>query len=135
MNVIIIAALIGWCATIANQDPTWIANVNGAPLSIVAKGRTISIRNSTEGSVSSFRLGCIHIRPRRLVVVHHFAIEKIAIPPHGATIKASFDGVPDEQARCQGMRAKLTVLETTFENKDTWHFPVNSPFAPKVEGK
>jgi hypothetical protein len=133
MNLLIITFLIGSLAAL-NQDPIWVANVNSGPLLILAKGRAISIQNNTDQAVISFRLGCIEIKTRRIVVIHHFPIEKTAIPPHGETIKASFDGFPDEQVRCQGVQAKLAVLETAFENKDTWRLPLNSPFAARKFG-
>src|ERR1700681_2743861 len=101
--------IIGIGSATLVEDPNWIANVNGAPLAIVAKGRTITVRNDTKQLVRSFRLGCVHARRRHPAVVHLFPLESTAIPPLGKTIRATFDGAPGEQVTCQNLSAQLAV--------------------------
>jgi hypothetical protein len=108
-----------------NQDADWIENTPNAPLLLVAKGQSLTVQNVTDKAVQSYQLGCVRKRDT-VHIVHRFPLQKIAVLPSGRAFSAAFDGPPEEQIKCQTLKAKLSLLETTFQDGTTWHLADDS---------
>jgi hypothetical protein len=102
-----------------DADPGPIDNTHGAPLLIIRDHHTLTLQNRTEKSVQSYRLGCF--RSNQLSIERRFPLEQAAIPPSSTVRVPIVHYAPDQLTTCHKLRAKLTVLETTFADGTAWH--------------
>jgi len=115
--------------TPSNQNLDYIDNSPNAPLTLTTQGMSLTIHNSSNETVQSYQLGCIRNQPH-LHILHRFPPQQSLIQPAAEAWQGAFDSPPDEVAKCQDLKAKLTVLRATFENGTTWHLS-HSPSATK----
>lgn len=103
-----------------NQNPDYIDTSLHAPLTLTARGMSLTIHNSSNATVQSYQLGCIRNQPH-FHVLHRFPPQQSLLQPAAGALEAAFDSPPDEITKCQDLKAKLTVLRATFEGGTTWH--------------
>lgn len=121
---VLTAINLGSEASAFGRDADWIDNTHGAPLLIVGKEHTLTVKNRSQKTVQSYRLGCLRSDPHS--VVHRFPLEKTQIAPSTGNMVATFDAPPEEQVTCQKLRARVSVLEVTFTDGTKWQL-ANTP--------
>ena len=103
-----------------------VLNVTNAPIELIHKGHTLSIRNRSNQTIVSYALGCARLESNLIKVTLRLKIEKNEIPAATAISSASFDLLPDELRTCQDLRSRLVPLRVIYKNGQSWSLSTGS---------
>jgi hypothetical protein len=103
-----------------------VLNVTNAPIELIQKGHTLSVRNRSNQTIVSYGLGCARLERKLIKVTLRLKIEKNEIPAATAISSASFDLLPEELRTCQDLKSRLVPLRVIYKNGQTWSLSTGS---------
>ena len=97
-----------------------VLNFEKAPLELISKGYTLSVKNRSTATIASYRLGCAHFVGDHLKITHRWKMKNKEMAPGTAEVSFSFDLLPDELITCQDLKSSLIPLEAVYKNGKSW---------------
>ena len=103
-----------------DSENNLVLNVEKAPLELISKGYTLSVKNRSTETIASYRLGCARFEGHRLKITHRWKMKKNEMAPGTAVVSFSFDLLPGDLITCQDLKSSLIPLEAVYKNGKSW---------------
>ena len=103
-----------------DRENVLVLNIANAPIELINKGHTLSVKNKSNQTIVSYRLGCARFERKLIKITLRLRIEKNEIPAGTAISSASFDLLPDELRTCQDLKSRLVPLRAIYKNGQSW---------------
>src|SRR5205807_7413430 len=103
-----------------DRENLLVLNIANAPIELINKGHTLSVKNRSNQTIVCYRLGCARFERKLIKITLRLKIEKNEIPAGTAISSASFDLLPDELRTCQDLKSRLVPLRAIYKNGQSW---------------
>jgi hypothetical protein len=125
----VMLAISAFCQSDTQGESVLVLNIASAPIELIQKGHTLSVRNRSNETIVSYRLGCARLERKLIKVTLRLKMEKNEIPAGTAISSASFDLLPDELRTCQDLKSRLVPLRVIYKNGQSWSLSSTDPYA------